>query len=864
MEVTWPLLGRETELSMLGSVLDGRVNTSGVVLTGPAGVGKTRLLRESLARAAECGYRVELVKATRATASVPLAAVSGLFPENARDYDGFELYRLTVRRLREDGPVLLAVDDAHLLDEGSAGLVHHLVADGCVTLVATVVAGHRVADAITALWKDELVSAVLVSALPDGVIDELVRNALPGKVSGVTHARLRSLAGGNPLYLRELLNAAVTTGTLREDAGFWQWSGDGGGWRLHELVRARLDAAGAAGRAAAELVACGEPVPLAMVDDRDGVTAAEQAGLLEVVVEERRRTARLAHPVYGEVLRSALPPIRGRAIYRELLQALRKTSMLRRDDLLRMATWQLAAGEPAEAEVLVPAAHQAAARHDLGLAERLARRAADTGEPGAVALLGQVLSLRGRHRDSAALLDGGPPSDAAAEHRARWAVQQANTLYFGLSRPDDAKNVLRRTIPSPCAGIGALRAMMLVAESKLDETIAVARPVLSSPDELVDARLFAYAASVTALAMLGHTQNALVLSDDGRRLMRDHPDEVLLGGTYLEISRCATLLLKGGLTEARDLAEREYQAATRTADKTVVALWATYRGVVAQVRGDMDLSTSSLLEAVALDAQEDRQPLHAVHQIILAGSLGMAGNLPDALRWQGAADEDAAGMPRILLAQAEINRAMILGGSGDRRGAVRSSLRAATLAREGGQLTQEAYGLYEAARHGGATQVMGRLAELASRTDSELTAAFADCARAIAERDGRLLDDVAAVFEALDTPFMAAETAFAAGRAHRKAGDTRRAAIALERGRLLATRCPGARTATLTVGRTTDALTDRERQIAKLAASGMSSGDIAKCLSLSVRTVDNRLGHVYAKLGISGRTELAKRLHPDL
>lgn len=74
---------------------------------------------------------------------MPLAAVSCLFPDDPpdREHDDFELFRLTVRRLRERGPVLLAVDDAHLLDEGSAGLVHHLVADGCVTLVATVVAG---------------------------------------------------------------------------------------------------------------------------------------------------------------------------------------------------------------------------------------------------------------------------------------------------------------------------------------------------------------------------------------------------------------------------------------------------------------------------------------------------------------------------------------------------------------------------------------------------------------------------------------------------------------------------------------------------------------------------------------------------
>jgi DNA-binding CsgD family transcriptional regulator len=54
-------------------------------------------------------------------------------------------------------------------------------------------------------------------------------------------------------------------------------------------------------------------------------------------------------------------------------------------------------------------------------------------------------------------------------------------------------------------------------------------------------------------------------------------------------------------------------------------------------------------------------------------------------------------------------------------------------------------------------------------------------------------------------------------------------------------------------------LTRRELQIALLASSGLSSKDIAAKLQLSVRTIDNHLGHVYAKLGISGRNELASR-----
>ena len=70
--------------------------------------------------------------------------------------------------------------------------------------------------------------------------------------------------------------------------------------------------------------------------------------------------------------------------------------------------------------------------------------------------------------------------------------------------------------------------------------------------------------------------------------------------------------------------------------------------------------------------------------------------------------------------------------------------------------------------------------------------------------------------------------------------------------------CQEARTPALAVSR--PRLTARERQVARLAAIGASSKEIAEQLYLSSRTVDNHLMRVYAKLGVSGRTELAAAL----
>lgn len=53
----------------------------------------------------------------------------------------------------------------------------------------------------------------------------------------------------------------------------------------------------------------------------------------------------------------------------------------------------------------------------------------------------------------------------------------------------------------------------------------------------------------------------------------------------------------------------------------------------------------------------------------------------------------------------------------------------------------------------------------------------------------------------------------------------------------------------------TETLTDREREILQLAARGLRNKDIARELSLSTRTIEGHLSHIFAKLGVSSRTE---------
>ncbi|WP_432903842.1 response regulator transcription factor [Micromonospora matsumotoense] len=150
-----------------------------------------------------------------------------------------------------------------------------------------------------------------------------------------------------------------------------------------------------------------------------------------------------------------------------------------------------------------------------------------------------------------------------------------------------------------------------------------------------------------------------------------------------------------------------------------------------------------------------------------------------------------------------------------------------------------------------------RLAELSETVDGVLTPLLARHARAAAERDGAALLEVADEFAKLDLTVWAVDATAMALRGWRRDRSTS-AAAAHERLAALLTRCDQIRTPALDGLRPT--LSDRELEIAGLAAAGVTSRAIAGQLFLSPRTVENHLQRVYSKLGITGRGELGAAL----
>jgi predicted ATPase len=198
----WPLAGRAAELSMIEAALSAGT-AGGVVLVGGPGVGKTRLARETVLRAAEIGRDTDWVVATRSAAVVPFGALWHLLAGGpGSGASPLELLRQTAAALtaRAAGnAIVLGVDDADLLDEWSAALIHQLVLHGHVFVVATVRAGTPAPDAVTALWKDGLARRLNVRPLASAAMDELLGHALGPQICERTRRQIRRVAAGHPL-----------------------------------------------------------------------------------------------------------------------------------------------------------------------------------------------------------------------------------------------------------------------------------------------------------------------------------------------------------------------------------------------------------------------------------------------------------------------------------------------------------------------------------------------------------------------------------------------------------------------------------------------------------------------------------------
>lgn len=872
---SWPHVGREWELEEITRLLR-RDDARGVALIGGAGVGKTRLARAAVANLVANGFTAEWVLAAEGTRDVPLGAMAHLLPPGDPDrgenlHDLLRLTRSALARLAGDTALVLAIDDVDRLDAASANLVREMVLRSTTSIVVTMRAGATAPDPIATLLRDGVVRRLEIEPIDEANLRDLLSTVLGGDVQDSTVSRLWRTTGGNPLFTRELVVAGVENGSWCRDGDMWRWKGSlGVGTRLGEMVEGRLARLTPSERRHLETLAFAEPISVARFEDMAGIDVVDELERLELLAVARdgqRQYVRLAHPLYGEVLRAATPPLRARSIQRELATRAATGLRRRREDLLTMARWQLAAGTDTDPDLLVQAADSAAGAFDFALAEQYARAAIAAGA-GAQAsdLLAQGLRGQGRAEEADEIWAAMETAADDPVQRADITSSRAFNLFFALRAHEAAVDMVETALASAEPGeahhrLLAVRALLALYSGDVSEAVAIGRPLLE-PTIADRPRLDGAMAVGTGLAMGGACAEALAIVDEVLPIAFAQPATAMMDAGILVGVRYVGLRAAGLLQYAHDDVRVAYDFAVSVQQHEGMAVLGAAVGQACLDLGDVDQSVRRLRGAAGLLRERDRNG----YLPWCLGSLAHAQLMGGDTRGADAAlaEVDRIGLPGLRLFRVAVQRGQGWGAyaRGDRVGAERVLRDAATWALEVGQRSEAATAMHDLVRIGSAHAVADDLRRLADELDIPLVRAWSAHADAALARDPDALVAVARELESLGARIAAAEAAAQAAELWRDTGRHSSAAAATARVHALLERCPGARPPALPALDETARLTPREREVAVMAAAGMTSRAIAEALFVSVRTVDNHLHHAYEKLGVRDRRGLAAVLDP--
>lgn len=921
------LLERERELEALGeAVARTREGAGGALLIeAPAGVGKSRLVASARVLGREAGLRVleaygavleqefafgvarqlfehPVSAASEAERDALFAGAAGLsrrllghegpevFPESGDSAFGslHGLYWLTAN-LSDQGPLLLAVDDAHWADPSSLRFLAYLLRRLEGLPVLLVAAGRGPDPEGEPLWHeladDPAAEVLRPRALSETAAAAVVRNRLGEEIDDEFAAACHRATGGNPLFLRELVAALgdAEIAPTADAAGTVTTVGPPavGRFVLHRLERLGPSATELARSVAVLGGAC------------DLTLAARAAGLGP---GEARRVADLlvrAEVFAPDTRLGFAHPIVEAAIYEELLPGDRAARHLAAAQLLeegdapveRAATHLLQsrpAGDGRSVATLRAAASSAAERGAPAASVAYLRRALE--EPPGDIERGPILGELGRleitqdqeigysHLLEALATPGDPAVQAEA---AIWLSRAALTL----GRPDWAATTLQ-AIDDQLAGSDGERALELEAEA-----LTLTRLELSLR-HLVGDRLrgferratghprFQPVARINAASeqMLGGKPAAEVADAVEAALANGPPADPYSFGMAID------LLVK---TERDDAAGRWVALAIEGARAYGLVLRLaglhTQRALLALGRGAVGEAEVDIQTALRLAGQRHfmlpRIVGVAIQVALERGELETAGELEERYgdiltRERALVDEYLVSRGRLRISRAEVrdgladllscgrlldsyaivgptdwrsDAAGALAGLGEAERAERVAREGMAAARAFGAPRALARSLRAAGRVIGGDEGLELLEEAVSLVEparARLEAAYslADLGATLVERrrrrEGR---------EALRLALELAQKCGATALAERVRGD-----LGAGGGRPPRLERSGV-----------EALTPAERKVCDLAAAELTNRQIAQTLFVTEKTVELHLTSAYRKLGIRSRFQLA-------
>jgi DNA-binding CsgD family transcriptional regulator/tetratricopeptide (TPR) repeat protein len=581
------LVGRDAALRTLRDRWERACDGHGgaVLVTGEAGVGKSRLVLELMHHASATattltGHCVAVGgEPLRHAALVDVVRASGADVGPAATASTGALLEL-VRTAMDDapGPLLLVVEDLHWADRATCEVLMVLarsIVDRSVCLLMTsrddeLPRGHSTRLFLAEMVRAQLVTPVGLTRLGPAPVSQLVEG-LVGTVDQKTVAAVFRRSGGNPLLVEELCATGFDAHPNDLDPP------------LLDVLLARADGLSPdALHAAAIIAAAGGSISedlLAEVLGDEGEHGLREA-LDHHLLERKGGAIAFRHVLVAEAVHARLLPGERRAIHRRWAEVLERTD----DDPARLAHHWAEAGEPEPAlrasivagdAALASLVAEDAARHyqralrlwdqlhedrvepagGHGAADRttgrvdLAAKAAEatnwSGDPGgAVTIIASVL-------DDPGALD--PALACALTERQAWYLLRqgrtdaARVTYQAAieALPDDAPPGVRARVLA-----GSVRIWEQEGDGR--QAVAVARRAVAAAAAGTDAeRGYAHYALGRALASTGDLDAALIELDRAERAHEQSLDAVALASTVAD--RIELLLTRGEPDAALEL-----------------------------------------------------------------------------------------------------------------------------------------------------------------------------------------------------------------------------------------------------------------------------------------------------------------------
>ena len=898
------LIGRDEELAALRVFLADRgPGPAALVLEGEPGIGKSALWLAGAAEAEAAGLRVLRTRPVEAEQRLAHAGLGDLL-EDAIESVGTELSTprrraLEIVLLRQEasgepvddralavavrdvlealcvrGPVLLAVDDVQWLDPSSSGALafalRRFSTSGLLLLLTRRVVDRSQPSELEQALGPERVERLPVGPLSVGALHQLLRDRFNRPFARQTLLRIHERSRGNPFFALELARALGLDVDPFRPLPVPE--------TLEELLRARLSGLPDRTREALALAAVAGSTASEPLLEHAGVAGELGPAVEANVIEHHAGTIRFTHPLLASVIYQDLGEKR-RSVHQRIAE-------LSPEGLVRARHLALARDTP-DAEVagmLDAAGAVATGRGAAAMAAEFAEHALRLTPP------------EKTHERPRRMLDAARAHHASGEWtRARALATglledsnegafraEALVLLAELESVDTSVRMLEQAV-TEAAGRPALLSVIhcrLAWATRFGEGAEHARAALELAEQLDDEVLLKRARAVQAV--LGW-----FTGDPGAPPLPERPHDFALAvGGELRVQEAMqavanTLAPASMRGDARALLEREHREwRDRNEPRSARALWGLARVEFWAGRWELAASLAAGAHDISiqygLEVPQDHLPIAviAVHR----GQLELARRHSErALELAEQQFELGLHPPQHL---AVLGLAALWAGDVNRgeEGLEGAERRASELRWHEPSLRWWTDDYVELLLELGRSAEAKRLVD-AWEADAVcvgrdwVLAHVARCRGLLAASEGdadhaaTLLEGAVEQHEAVGDPYGRARALLALGSARRRLRQKRSAREAI--GAALAgfeeldaqIWVAKARTELGKIGGRTreEGLTAAERRVAALVAQGRTNREVAAALFLGERTIASHLTHIYAKLGIRSRTELARR-----